>query len=126
MVPVEHLEVVCNGVVVATLGRAGGQDEGDFDGSIPISRSGWCLLRADSTGAAYPVLDNYIYGTTSPVYLRVGEEGPRSPEDARFFVAWIDRVIETTSAYPDWRSAEEKASVLARLRQAQGVYRSLQ
>ena len=126
VVPVDRLEVVCNGAVVATLVRAGPQSDGDFQGSIPISRSGWCLLRADSASAAYPVLDNYTYGTTSPVYLRVGDEAPRSPEDARFFVAWIDRVIEATRAYPDWRSAEEKASVLSRLRLAQGVYRSLQ
>jgi hypothetical protein len=72
------------------------------------------------------VLDNYVYATTSPVYLKVGASRPRSPEDARYFVAWVDRVIEATGAHPDWRSPAEKAQVLARLREAQAVYRALE
>ena len=126
VVPVDRLEVVCDGAVVASLLRAGPQSAGDFDGSIPVRHSGWCLLRADASGTTYPVLDNYLYGTTSPVYLQVGDERPRSTDDARFFVAWIERVIEATGGYPDWRTADEKTAVLSRLRQAQAVYRALQ
>ena len=84
------------------------------------------LLRADAATASYPVLDNYTYATTSPVYLNVAQTRPRSPADARFFVAWVERVIEATNAHPDWRSAAEKAQVLARLRDAQAVYRALE
>ena len=51
---------------------------------------------------------------------------PRSPQDARFFEAWIDHLAETTSAYPDWNSPAEKAAVLARLKEARAVYQRLE
>ena len=46
-------------------------------------------------------------------------------QDARFFTAWVDRVAETTAAYPDWNSATEKAGVLARLAQARAVFAAM-
>ncbi len=126
VVPVDRLEVVCDGEVVARLIQQSPQSEGDYTGAVPVGHSGWCLLRADAATASYPVLDNYTYATTSPVYLNVAQTRPRSPADARFFVAWVERVIEATNAHPDWRSAAEKAQVLARLRDAQAVYRALE
>jgi hypothetical protein len=55
----------------------------------------------------------------------VGGIAPASPEDARFFVAWIDRVTEATQAYPDWNSAAEKSHVLGQLAAARDVYTKL-
>jgi TolB protein len=72
------------------------------------------------------VLDNYVYATTSPIYVRVAGKAPRSPEDAKYFAAWIDRVTQATAAYPDWNSASEKAYVLGRLAEARKVYEHLQ
>jgi TolB protein len=83
-------------------------------------------LRASSDKAEYPVLDNYVYATTSPIYVTIGGRKPRSPEDARYFVAWIEGVIEATSRYPDWNSAEEKQLVLKRLADARAVYEKLE
>ena len=68
------------------------------------------------------MLDNYPYATTSPVYVTVAGRRQRAPQDAAYFVAWIDRIIESTSRYPDWNSAAEKAGVIARLREAQALY----
>jgi hypothetical protein len=53
-------------------------------------------------------------------------ERPRSSVDARFFEAWVDHLIETTSAYPDWNSPGEKAAVLEQLRHARAVYQRLE
>jgi TolB protein len=122
IVPVEHVQVVCNGQVAREL-RA--QQPGDtlaLQGSIPIRHSGWCLLRAFTAHAEYPVLDNFVYSTTSPVYVSVRGEPPRSPEDARFFLAWIEHLRQVTATYPDWNSDAEKAAVLRELDQAQAVY----
>ncbi len=90
-----------------------------------MSESGWCVLRASSDQAEYPVLDNYVYATTSPVYVTVGGKAPHSAEDAKYFVAWINRVAEATAAYPDWNSAEEKTYVLGRIAEAKKVYEEL-
>jgi hypothetical protein len=84
------------------------------------------VLRASSDAARYPVLDNYVYATTSPIYLTVAGRTPRSAPDARYFRAWIDRVTEATAAYPDWNSEAEKRGVLGRLAQAGSVYEALE
>jgi len=69
-----------------------------------------------------PVLDLYPYATTSPIYLSVGGEPTRSARDAAYFVAWIDRLSQAASSYPDWRSAAEKEHVQKLLSDARAVY----
>jgi TolB protein len=126
VVPVEHLEVVCNGKVVQSLLLDGPKETADMNGTIPLKESGWCLLRAWSNKAEYPVMDNYAYATTSPVYVSVAGKKPRSPEDARYFAAWIQRTIEVTENYPDWNSTEEKEGVRKKLREAQKIYEGME
>ena len=126
IVPVDHFEVVCNGRVTQTLKLGGALDSADVTGTLPLKESGWCVLRASSDSAEYPVLDNYVYATTSPVYVTIGGKPPRSPEDAKYFAAWIDRTIDATSHYPDWNSPAEKEYVLKRLAEAKAIYQKLQ
>jgi Tol biopolymer transport system component len=123
IVPVDRLELVCNGRVMRTL--KGPLAHGSFTGTIALTESGWCVLRASTEGAHHPVLDNYVYATTSPIYITIAGRKPHAVQDARFFTAWVDRVAETTAAYPDWNSATEKAGVLARLAQARAVFAAM-
>jgi len=125
IVPVEHLEVVCNGKVTQGLKLGGARDKADSEGTIPLKESGWCVLRAWSDKAEYPVLDSYTYATTSPVYVTIGGKRAYSREDAEYFKAWIDRTIEGTEKYPDWNSAAEKDLVMKRLREARAVYEGM-
>jgi len=125
IVPVDHLEVVCNGKVAQALELDAARTSSDVAGTVALPESGWCVLRASSDGAEYPVLDNYVYATTSPIYVSVGGQRPRSPEDAKYFAAWIDRVTEATAAYPDWNSADEQKYVLGRLAEAKRIYAGL-
>jgi len=125
VVPVEHLEVVCNGKVAQSLLKQA-SDTADFSGEIPLGESGWCVLRAWSEKAEYPVMDHYAYATTSPVYVTIAGKRAYANKDAEYFAAWIDRTIEATSQYPDWNSAEEKELVLNRLREARKIFEGLQ
>ena len=125
IVPVDHLDVVCNGKVVRTLKLDAARTSSDERGAVAAGESGWCLLRASSDQAEYPVLDNYVYATTSPIYINVGGKAPQAPEDAKYFAAWIDRVTEVTAAHPDWNSVEEKTYVLGRLSEARKIYEKL-
>jgi hypothetical protein len=125
IVPLDHAQVVCNGRVVRELKVAATPGELDVKDTVPLTESGWCLLRAFTTRARYPVLDNFVYATTSPVYVAVGGMKPHSAQDARFFEAWIDHLLKTTSAYPDWNSTAEKAAVLRQLQEARSVYERL-
>ena len=126
IVPVDHAQVVCNGRVARELALGPHRERLEVSGTLPIAGSGWCLLRAFTAKAEYPVLDNFVYATTSPVYVSVRGEAPRSPEDARYFEAWIDHLLQTTASYPDWNSATEKAGVLHKLRDARAVYERLE
>ena len=120
-VPVDHLEVVCNGKVAQSL-KLDSRESADVAGTVGLNESGWCVLRTWSDKAQYPVMDNYEYATTSPVYVTIADKKAYSKEDADYFAAWIDRTIEITDRYPDWNSAEEKEGVMKKLREAREVY----
>ncbi len=121
-VPVDHLELVGNGQVVATMPLSGDRTTVDTSFTLPIDRSGWLVLRAYGDGPREPVLDLYPFASTSPVYLTMAGRPVRSPEDAQFFVRWINRVERATEARQGWNSSAERNAVLALLRRARAVY----
>jgi TolB protein len=118
MVPVDHLEIVGNGKVVAEIPLAGDRTTVSTTLKIPVRASGWYLLRARGDRPAYPILDVYPYATTSPIYVTVGGAPVRSSADAEYFIAWIDRLEKAVQANGDWNTAEEKSQVLASLQSA--------
>jgi Tol biopolymer transport system component len=126
IVPLDHFEMVCNGKVVRDFKLKGARTAADIAGNVPLNQSGWCALRATSDKGEYPILDTYVNATTSPVYVTIAGQRPRSSEDAKYFIAWIDRVTESTDAYPDWNSAAEKAAVLAELKAGRAEFEKLQ
>src|SRR5439155_1250227 len=81
-VPVDHLEIVGNGAVVATISLSGDRTRARDTVSIPVARSGWYVLRAYSDRAELPVLDLYPFAPTSPIYVQVGDQLVRSAADA--------------------------------------------
>ena len=124
-VPVDHLEVVCNGNVVRDLKLNTDRQSTDVKGTISISQTGWCVLRASSDRPEHPVLDDYVYATTSPIYVRVAGSAPKPAADAAFFIGWTDRLAEATKANRNWNTSAERASVLQMLDRARQVYVNL-
>ena len=125
IVPIDHFEIVANGEVVASVAVAGDRTSAEFERPLQIERSGWYTLRAWSAGAAHPVLDIYPFGTTSPIYVLVGDEPIRSAKDAEYFLAWIDRLEEAAHAHRGWNAPAERDTVLANLAKARAVYAAL-
>jgi len=121
-VPIDHLEVICNGKVVRDLKLGEDHQSADFTDTIPISRSGWCLLRAQSDKPEQPILDSYPYATTSPIYIKVAGSTPQPTQDAAYFVAWIDRMIAQAKTNQDWNTPAEKDAVLNLLTYARTIY----
>jgi TolB protein len=126
IVPVDHLEVICNGRVLRELKLNEDRESADVEDVIPVSQSGWCLLRAWSEKAEHPVLDAYPYATTSPIYVTVAGSASKPAADAAYFIAWIDRMIQDAKSNRDWNTDAEKTSVLNMLEQARMVYVGLQ
>jgi len=123
IVPMQHVEVVQNGKVVATLAPG---ESVDAAGEVELKESGWLLLRAWNEGADPLVFDIYPYASTSPIYVEVGDAKPRSPEDARYFTRWVERLIASAGARDDYNSAREKQRVLEYLQQAKSKFEAQQ
>jgi len=121
IVPIDHWQIVCNGAVVKELQTSGGTHADDL-GTLSLAHSGWCLLRAWNDKPQHPILDAYPYATTSPIYVRVGDQPVKSKDDATYFVAWIDRLIAAAQSHPDWNNEVEKANVLDLLQRARKIY----
>jgi TolB protein len=123
-VPVDHLEVVRNGAVIATVPLSGDRTSVTTQLKLPVLGSGWYLLRARGNESAYPILDVYPYATTSPIYVTVAGQPIRSPRDADYFVAWIGRLEAAAAANGEWNTEAEKLKVLEMLRTAKEEFRS--
>ncbi len=135
IVPLDRWELVCYGAKVA-LGSSRqyfvqdlkmnvARDGGEARGVVAIEKSGWCLVRASSDKSEYPILDNYVYATTSPIYVTVGGKKPGSREDAEYFIAWMDRTMAMASKYAYWNSEDEKEVASKRLKAAREIYEGL-
>ena len=125
IVPLDHLEIVCNGQVAKELKLTGGRESGDFDGVLPLANTGWCLLRAWSEQSEYPILDLYPYATTSPIYVQVAGSMIPAKQDGAYFTAWIDRLTKAAQAFSDWNDDAEKLEVMDQLSRARAVYEGL-
>lgn len=125
IVPVDHVQIVCDGKVVRELALDAGRNSAHLDDSLPLDSSGWCVLRAFNDKAEYPILDLYPYATTSPVYVRMDGAPIRNTIDAAYFVAWVDRLITAAQVNSSWNTDAERESVLSLLREARAKYAKL-
>ncbi|MCB2099003.1 MAG: CehA/McbA family metallohydrolase [Parvularculaceae bacterium] len=114
---VKSLEVIVNGAVAATLPLTDDGKSARAEGEITIEKSGWISLRAASDEASPDVFDLYPYAVTSPIYVTVDGKPARSREDADYFIAWIDRLIDH-AAKGEFNTDDEREIVIANFRKA--------
>jgi hypothetical protein len=122
IVPVDHVEIVRDGAVAASLPLAGERTTLDATVRLPVSGSGWYLARAHAGRSRHPVMDFYPFGTTSPVYVTVAGAPVRSADDARYFTRWIERVRAGAEAHGGWNTEGEKEGVLESIDRARAVF----
>jgi hypothetical protein len=122
--PVDNLELIRNGRVVAAVPLAGTRTRADTVVTLPVDSSGWYVLRAYSDRPRLPVLDLYPFASTSPFYVTVGNQPVRSKEDAEYFLTWIDRVREEVEKHTGWNTPAEREQVLRMINQARSVFES--
>jgi hypothetical protein len=123
-VAIDHFELIFNGRVIASHHVDGARTQADITESVEIPASGWLVLRAWNDHADPKVQDIYPYASTSPVYVTIDGQPPHSPEDAAYFVSWLDRVIAGATARSDYNSAQEKQNTLEYLSAARTVFQT--
>lgn len=121
-VAVDHLEIVRNGVVVATIPLGGERRQADARVPLDVDRSGWYVVRAYGAGPRAPVLDLYPFGSSSPIYVTVGDGPVRSAADAQFFLDWVDSVRRDVEAHTGWNTPAERESTLALIAKARAEF----
>ncbi len=121
LAPLDHVEVLYNGRVVARHGKKDATTA-DLSGTIPVTESGWILLRAWNDAPDALIFDIYPYASTSPVYVSIAGRPAKSPKDAEYFLRWIDRTIASADARQDYNDAQEKKDTMDYLRAGREVF----
>ena len=112
-VPIEHLELVANGKVVAKLDGAT-----DTTLTLPVDKPTWILARAWSEKPRLPVLDLYPFGSTSPVYVSMGNMPVSCGADAEYFLSWINILGQRVRADTNWNTSAEREAALTLISKA--------
>ena len=120
--PIERLEVIFNGRVMAAGELDADRTGGTLDTEVELPESGWLALRA----AGKPV--QFWWGRehgahTNPVYVNVRGKPQPVAASARYFLEWIDR-LEKDLQVRDRIPEGERADVARHLDLARSVYRS--
>lgn len=122
-VPMERLELIVNGDVVATARAEDAGQRALLAYELTATESCWIAARA--IGPEHPLaLDTHVFAHTSPVYVSVDEQPIRDAPSAAYFVEWIDRLVDLAARrgkYPDDASRDRVAALFT---QAQEYYRA--
>lgn len=114
IMPIETIELVFNGNVIATLKPEGDALEATLDEAVDVSNSGWFGVQTRAKYARHPIRRPYPFAATNPIRVFVDNEPIRSRADAEHFIEWMDRTLERAMAMDDaWNNEEEKASIRA-------------
>lgn len=116
----DRMEIIWKGKVIKKVaaGARSSKLRASFD--FEAHGSGWIAARAfDKPG------ESVRFAQTSPVYLKVGQDPGIVPEDAKFFLNWIDREISFYQNLPRFRSEPDRQAMLALFRRARKVYERL-
>jgi hypothetical protein len=118
--PLDRLDLIFKGRVVRTVTAPdpSGRLVAEFETSA--DERGWfaarCFERPTST---------IRFAHTSPVYVDTGKGAATVAEDARYFVAWIDREMEFYRRETRFKRPEDRAAMLLFFESARRVYADL-
>ncbi|MGE3820408.1 MAG: CehA/McbA family metallohydrolase, partial [Isosphaeraceae bacterium] len=121
--PLDRLDVIQDGRVVATSAAKGDRLAIEIEQVVSVNRSGWVALRA--SGPPHPDQPGgSAYAHTSAVAIEVPDRPADASADARYFVAWIDRLAAEIRRR-DRVPSRLRPHVEAQLAAARAVYEKL-
>lgn len=110
---IDRVELIYNGQVVKT-------ERGSSAFELRANEPGWLAARVFESGSASP-----RYAQTSPVYLTTAGKLAVRAEDARYFVAWLEREAAMYRNETRFRSAMHRKAMVDLFEKALDVYRKL-
>ena len=118
--PLDRLEIIHKGRVIRSAAASGNQEKLVLDFDFPVDHSGWlaarCFERPGTT---------VHFAQTSPVYMEFAGRSGVVPQDAKFFINWMDREIGFYKAAPGFRNGQDRALMIAFFEKARAIYSAL-
>jgi len=124
-VPMERLEIVVNGEVVASSVPGEPAVQLEINEEIVLDGPVWIAARASGAFDRLLVNDSSLYAHTSPVYCYVDGKRYANPADGVFFTGWVDQLIEAVEGRGRFATEEHRREVVALFRQARDYYQKV-
>lgn len=121
LLPVERLEVVRGGEVVAVQENPDARPNFTLDATIEINESSWIAVRTSSSHQM-PTNGVPLQAHTSPVYVSVAGAPRTSAEDAAVLMGWTDEAIEWAQNTARFHQESQRAAMVALFRRARAIY----
>jgi len=127
--PVERIEIIQGGKIVAVKENKAGITEGTLEVEVSVDDSSWIVARANSSKVLPYQTWDYLgaYGIpvlahTSPIYIEVDGKGATSSKDAAFFITWCDRAIEWATNTAKVHSEQQRREMIELYETAKEFY----
>jgi len=121
LVSLDALEIVVNGEIVAS--ENGPSKKLVLEREIALAEGSWIAARARGPYDPLLVNDDNAFAHSSPAYCKVDGRSVRDPESARFFVAWIDKLIERVQRSERFENENQRRETIELFRRARQYYR---
>ncbi len=125
IVPVDRLEIIVNGLLVKSKPIQGGGRQARITEELVLEKSSWIAARALGPGHRLIMNDPKAFAHTGPVFCYLNDQPIRSPHDARFWITWIDELIEDVEQRGTFATDQRRDSVIELFRKAQTVWADL-
>jgi hypothetical protein len=122
--PLTKAELVHNGKVIATAKLAPDGLTATLEREVALVGGGWLAFRADGPGTRDTATAS-LNAHTNPVYVEAAGAVPRSAEEARAFLKWIDQfeiVLRSRNRFP---TAKLRNQAQEQIEAARLVYRRI-
>lgn len=110
--PMQALELVVNGEVVATAQPAADGTSAKLSHVLEVDKSVWIAARVRGAGHRRVMNDARLFAHTSPVYCTKDGKLAAIPKDAAIVLGWIDRLIDDVKKSPRFATEAHRQEVL--------------
>jgi len=121
--PINLIEVIENGAVIAKRELPEGSVEGELRETVTVNTDGWLALRC--IGHARDSFEHHVWAHTSPVYTQTGTPPPQRKASAQFFVDSINRSLEWVNTKGRFLNRQQRNTVANLFREGQRAYEEL-
>ncbi len=111
--------------VILSFALEGDRTRFDWSGDVDFEAGGWVRAARLQRRSRIPGCSTSIPTRRRARSGSTRRPPPPAPEDAAYFVAWMDRVVEAALARGGWNSEQEKTDTLAYLEAARAKFRAL-